>query len=357
MAYEHVTPQSHPDVLRHWDFFKKVLENTFRLGKLWEEYNVTLEPRTEFRTDIIKPSEYWLNGRYKGKGNSVILEFLSNDNSMYFRTSTPTSTKYTYTKKGKAISGEDFNTALIFEVCDHLYAVFKGGYDRQINEEKALQEKDRQYNNVVEQMKIESGNVLIGKSGGGIADLRIDCEDTNINTIQIYGSQRGNDLGFNINLKNISPLKAARIAKILAEKEDVTSPTPEEDTQVLEAHWNALKEYIQGKYTEYGIWETADMRFSNETMKDNHFAMSYIAEYKEIFTQLNIELHLAPNWLQRSRDSLIFIIYKDGQESTRKEIEGVVWREAINENLIMSCFSTLCNYLTKIDDAIYQDNN
>lgn len=353
MAYEHVTPQSHPDVLRHWEFFKKVLENTFRIGKLWEEYNVVLEPFIELHASEAHPSKYWLKAKYKDSSHHIVLEFLSNNSSMYFRTKRLNSLNFDYKKKGQATEGEEFNTALIFEVCDSLYFEFKDSYDRAVKIDLALQEKNIIFNNIIEQMKIESGSVLKGKAYKGIADLQIDCKDKNINRVQVYGTQRAGGFRFDLNLQDISPLKTARIAKILAEEEHEISPTHESDFKVMQDHWDVLKKSIEAEYASHS--HAVSILFENESFENGAFNMNLVIKYKDICICLVVNLYLSRNLLQRRSDKLIFNIYKEQQDIQKKDLTGVIWRNGINENLIRISLNYLSEYLFRIDNAIYLD--
>jgi hypothetical protein len=219
MSYELVTPKSHPDVLRHWEFFKKIFENMCHLGNIWEEFNISIDQKKKWQSDELTPSTYWIKGEYKGYSKNLMLEFLSNNTSMYFRITEISKEGILYGKKGQAFADNENNAELIFDVSNFLFNEFETAYKVLVDRHERKLKEDIQLNIIVEQMKSDSGNVLTGKASGGVADLRIVSDNKKISNIQVRGTARGKnkELVFNINLLDITSLQAARIAKVLAE--------------------------------------------------------------------------------------------------------------------------------------------
>lgn len=218
MAYE--TPTTNPDVIRHWEFFKKALENTFRLGGLWDEFNISIR-EYDFNNNP-NPYKVFITGKTSRleKTHSLLLEFLANEsnNSLYFKLSQVGSLGVHWSKKGKAFTDNENNASLIFEVCDFLYAEYKGFYDAFISAEDATIKRDEHYAKIINNMIELSGNHLEGSCSQGVADLRIKNNEKH-KWLQFYGVSEGDSLKFGIDIKDATPEQAAKIAKILAESD------------------------------------------------------------------------------------------------------------------------------------------
>lgn len=212
MAY--IIETNNINVLRHWDFFLKTLENTCRIGGIWKEFKMEISPYRELYATKDTPRKIWIKGATKDYDCIIDTELLTNNNSMYFKVNMRG--KILFSKKGQAFTDNENNSELIFEICNYIFDRFSNYYHNYIQREEKQRLCDEKHAKVVNEMIAISDNNLKGECYGGRADLRIKKED--LSDIQFLGVAHDDDeLTFDINLKDINYKKAAMIAKILTE--------------------------------------------------------------------------------------------------------------------------------------------
>jgi hypothetical protein len=218
MSYELISAKSHPDVLRHFELFKKTLKNMCILGGIWEEYNMELTQQQSWGSENPIDGTYWLKGSSGDNGiSSMQIEVLSSGRSLYFRYNRLYELHFFFKKKGQAFGDDENNTKLIEDACSILFYEFKSEYDYAISQDNLALENNKTYNLVVDKMKKISGNNLIGKFNKSVAELRIKSPDKTTSRLQVRGTVHNDLLLFDINLLNITHVQAAKIAKIMAE--------------------------------------------------------------------------------------------------------------------------------------------
>jgi hypothetical protein len=198
------------DLNNHWNIFLNTLENTLKMSGAWDYLDLKLIADSELQFKIKINNNIDPCDLFKPRHD---ITMTINKNTLYFRIDRRAG-KLDFSKRGKLFENGEVNLNLIRTICEYI-----GGKYYTITESTKHQVEKRDLNIKYLQQQVDiatktSGGVLTGTVYSNVVDLRIPNSSLQFYTVL---NEDNEDITVNINIKNTSLDKAARIAKILAE--------------------------------------------------------------------------------------------------------------------------------------------